>query len=77
MPTSAVSSGGEPDEREAEERRIARQHQELAVGEIEHAGDAVLQIEADGDQRIDAADHQAPEQEIEEIEQHTYALRLP
>ena len=50
---------------ECEEGAEARQHQELAVGEVQHTRYAVLQIEADRDQRIDAADDQAREQEIE------------
>jgi predicted nucleic acid-binding Zn-ribbon protein len=40
-------------------RRERPGHQELAIGEIEDACDPVLQIEADGDQRIHAAEHEA------------------
>ena len=47
-------------EREHPEGGERRRHQELAIGQIEDAGDAVLQIEADGDQGVEAAgDHAA------------------
>jgi hypothetical protein len=53
-------------EREAPESAVTGQHQKLAVGEVQHACHAVLQIEADRDQRINAADHQTCQQEIEQ-----------
>jgi hypothetical protein len=63
--------GRAAEQREAEEGGIASQHEELAVGEIQHAGDAILEIEADRNQGIDAADDEAPE---EQIDQHHSAL---
>ena len=49
------------------EGRERRRHQELAVGEIEDAGDAVLQIEADRDQGVDAAENHAAQNDFEEM----------
>jgi hypothetical protein len=39
---------------------------ELAVGQVHDARDAVLQREADGDQRVDAAEHQARQHDVEQ-----------
>ena len=63
-------------QREAPEGSVARQHQELAVGEVEDASYAVLQVEPDRDQRIDAPDHQAREQEIEQHHVASTGARL-
>ena len=47
-------------EREHPEGGERRCHQEFAIGQIEDAGDAVLQIKADRDQRVETAgDHAA------------------
>jgi len=62
------------DQRESPERGIARKHQEFAIGEIEYARDAVLEIQADRDQRVDAADHEARDHEIEE---QSHATQTP
>ena len=56
----------DPPEREHPEGGERRRHQKFAIGEIEDAGDAVLQIEADRDQRIHAAEHKPTDEDIEQ-----------
>src|SRR5438093_1559519 len=45
---------------------VGAEHEELTVGDVEHAHQAVLEIEAQRDQRVDAADDQATERHVEE-----------
>jgi hypothetical protein len=50
-----------------EHRRHAAEHDELALGEVDHAGGVVDQGEADRDQGVDRADGQPREGELKEF----------
>src|SRR2546425_6003028 len=56
-----------PREREHRERRIGAERVELAVGEVHHAHEAEDQGEADAEQRVRAAQHQAVHQVLQEL----------
>src|SRR5437879_9333205 len=54
----------EPLEREREEGEVHAEHEELAVGEVDHAHDAEDQREADGDEGVDAPEQDRRDREL-------------
>ena len=62
--TKAMTSQGQAAARD-EEERIAGDHDELAIGEVHQAEDAVDDDEAERHQRIGAAEAQHVDQELE------------
>ena len=52
-------------EGEGEERGKCAGREELSVGEVQHAGDAVLEIEAEGDQAVHPAEDKAVQHHFE------------
>ena len=64
------------DARHGEERPGAKgaQHDELAMGDVQDPGHAVLQAEADGNEGVDAAREQAADRYVEEPHDHDKSL---
>ena len=61
---------GEPDrdqDQERDQRDKAADHEDIAMGEIDHADDAIDHRVADGDQAIDRAEYNAVDQLLGEI----------
>ena len=57
--TGSISSGDRPERGVRHPGEVGAQHQELAVRDVQDAHQAVLQVQAERDQRIDAARDQA------------------
>ncbi|MNN47522.1 hypothetical protein D3C81_1619460 [compost metagenome] len=64
----------EAQQRQADGRQVGADHVHLAVGEIDHADDAVDHGVADGDQPVDRAEGQAVDQLLQEDAVHASGL---
>ena len=67
MMSSSAAAAGQPDAKNDEEGRDRAHHEHVAMGEIDHADDAVDHRVADGDQAVDRPEGDAVDELLEKI----------